>query len=85
MPPGVAESKSVLAWSRVLHRSRMSPDEQRKLDEDIRRFKRFQRRVFLRPLLANFLLWYEPARKPTPKGLFEYLRQFEKTQPVHAD
>jgi hypothetical protein len=66
----------------------MSADEQRKLDEDIRRFKRFQRfqrRVFRRPLLANFLPRYDPARKPTPKGLFESLRQFEKKQPVHAD
>jgi hypothetical protein len=69
----------------VLHRSRVSANEQRTLDEDIRRFRRFQRRVFLRPLLANFLPWYEPARKPTPKGLFESLRQFEKKQPVHAD
>lgn len=59
-------------------RQKMNEDERRKLDDDIRRFKRFQRKWFLRPLLANFLPWYDPAKKPVPKGLFEYLRQFEK-------
>lgn len=66
------------AYMVEVDRSRMTPAEQAKLERDTKAFKRFQRRTFLKPLLANFLPWYDPGKKPVPRGLFEYLARFEK-------
>lgn len=63
-------------------RTSMSEAEKAKLDRDIKAFKRFQRNVFFPQLLKNLLPWYNPARKRTPEGLFDYLRQYEKKAPT---
>jgi len=41
----------------------------------------FQRRQVLPQLLKNFLPWYDPGRKRTPRGLPEYLKLFEPGGP----
>lgn len=58
-------------------RAKMTDAEKQKLAADEKAFARFQRDTFLRQLLKNLLPWYHPGRKRTPKGLMEYLRQFE--------
>lgn len=73
---GFAEAAA--RYMRDVQVERMSEAEKRQLDIDTKAFKRFNRRVFLAPLLANLLPWYDPGKKPTPKGLVEYLRKFEK-------
>lgn len=65
-------------YMREVEMARMSPEEKEKLQKDIKAFNKFNRRVFLKPLLANLLPWYNPAKKPVPNGLFEYLKKFEK-------
>ncbi|WP_313807673.1 metal-dependent hydrolase [Sphingobium sp.] len=62
----------------------MNAEEQAAFGRDIKALKRFQTRVFFPQLLKNFLPWYNPGRKPTPVGLFEYLREFEK-RPQEAE
>ena len=62
----------------------MTPAQQAAFDRDIKALKRFQMRVFFPQLLKNLLPWYNPDRKPTPPGLFDYLRQFERRQPAEA-
>lgn len=62
----------------------MTDDEILAFDRDIKALKSFQGRVFFPQLLKNFLPWYNPGRKRTPPGLYEYLRQFEKGQPTPA-
>ena len=58
-------------------RQAMSDVEKQKLEADLKAFDAFQRKHFLVQLLKNFLPWYNPARKRTPRGLREYLKQFE--------
>lgn len=70
-------SKKVGAYLLELDRVKMDQDQRDSLDRDIREFNAFQRRVVLPQLAKNFLPWYNPGRKRTPKGLFEYLRQFD--------
>lgn len=55
-----------------------------KLDRDIKALKSFQLRVFFPQLLKNFLPWYNPGRKPTPPGLYDYLRGYEKAEAAPA-
>lgn len=62
----------------------MSEAEAAAFDSDSKALKSFQKRVFFPQLLKNFLPWYNPGRKPTPPGLYEYLRQFEKPEPIAA-
>ncbi|MFC4294693.1 metal-dependent hydrolase [Novosphingobium tardum] len=57
-------------------RAGMMADERAAFAQDEKRFRRFLLRTAL-PLLANFLPWYNPSRKRTPRGLTEYLRRFE--------
>lgn len=71
-------SARAVKYMRELEMQRMSPAERRQLSLDIKAFNKFQRRTFLKPLLANLLPWYDPGKKAIPKGLFEYLRKFEK-------
>lgn len=71
-------SAKASAYMLEIDRARMTQVEQEKLEQDIKTFKKFNRRVFLKPLLANFLPWYDPARKPVPQGLYDYLAKFEK-------
>lgn len=59
-------------------RQAMTVEQQAAFDHDIKALKRFQTRVFFPQLLKNFLPWYNPGRKATPPGLFDYLRQYEK-------
>jgi predicted metal-dependent hydrolase len=59
-------------------RAHMSEAAKVQLDADVKALKKFQLGVFFPQLLKNFLPWYNPGRKPTPVGLFEYLRQYEK-------
>jgi len=61
-------------------RRSMTKAEQAALDRDIKALNNFQRRVFFPQLLKNLLPWYDPAKKPTPAGLFDYLRQFERPE-----
>lgn len=58
----------------------MTPEETAAFDRDIKALKSFQVRVFFPQLLKNLLPWYNPGRKPTPEGLYDYLRQFEKPE-----
>lgn len=58
----------------------MDEAERVKLDEDIKALRQFQKRMFFPQLLKNFLPWYNPGRKPTPDGLFDYLRRYEKPE-----
>lgn len=62
----------------------MSPAEKTKLSGDIKALKSFQLRVFFPQLLKNLLPWYDPGRKRTPAGLFEYLRGYERAEPATA-
>ncbi|ATE65601.1 metal-dependent hydrolase [Rhizorhabdus dicambivorans] len=71
-------SSRAVAYMRQVEMERMSDDEKRQLRADIKTFERFNRRVFLKPLLANLLPWYDPGKKPVPRGLFNYLKKFEK-------
>lgn len=71
-------SSRAVAYMREVEDARMSPAEKAQLEADIKTFNSFNRRAFLKPLLANFSPWYDPAKKPEPKGLFEYLRNFER-------
>ncbi|MFV3075039.1 metal-dependent hydrolase [Niveispirillum fermenti] len=71
-------SAKASAYMLEIDRAGMNPAEQARLEQDIKAFRKFNRRVFLKPLLANFLPWYDPGRKPVPKGLFEYLARFDK-------
>jgi predicted metal-dependent hydrolase len=65
-------------------RAHMSEAAKVQLDADVKALKKFQLGVFFPQLLKNFLPWYNPGRKPTPVGLFEYLRQYEKgAQPAN--
>lgn len=59
-------------------RRSMNAAQQAQLDKDIVELRQFQKRIFFPQLLKNFLPWYNPGRKPTPVGLFDYLRQYEK-------
>lgn len=67
-----------VAYMRGICMARMTEAEKRQLEQDTRAFNRFQLRTFLGPLLMNLLPWYDPARKREPRGLFDYLRKFEK-------
>jgi predicted metal-dependent hydrolase len=58
-------------------RQTMSPSEKAQLERDLKEFSAFQRKYFFAELLKNFLPWYDPGRKRTPRGLMAYLRQFE--------
>jgi predicted metal-dependent hydrolase len=62
-------------------REKMSEAEKAKLASDQKELAAFQRKYFLAQLLKNFLPWYDPGRKRTPRGLAEYLRQFESGGP----
>jgi uncharacterized protein len=65
-------------YMREVEMQRMTPSQVAKLEADTKVFNKFNRKAFLGPLLANFLPWYDPAKKPQPRGLVEYLRRFEK-------
>lgn len=71
-------SARAVAYMRELEMQRFTPEQKAQYERDEKAFKSFNRRVFLKPLLANLLPGYNPAKKPIPKGLFEYLRHFEK-------
>ncbi|GLS98715.1 metal-dependent hydrolase [Sphingobium jiangsuense] len=71
-------SARAVKYMREIEMQRMSPAEKARLAKDIKAFNRFNRRAFLGPLLANLLPWYDPGKKRIPRGLFEYLRNFEK-------
>lgn len=60
-----------------IDRQSMNFAQKAKLDADIKELKDFQKRNTLPQLLKILLPWYNPARKPTPKGMYEYLRRFE--------
>ncbi|MDB5672627.1 MAG: hypothetical protein JWO25_3586, partial [Alphaproteobacteria bacterium] len=70
-------SKKVTAYLLDIDRASMDAAQRAELERDIKAFKRFQLRHFLPQLLKNLLPWYNPGRKRIPRGLFEYLRQFE--------
>jgi predicted metal-dependent hydrolase len=58
-------------------RQTMTEAEKQKLEADLKEFAAFQRKHFLTQLLKNFLPWYNPGRKRMPRGLMDYLKQFE--------
>lgn len=58
----------------------MTEAEKAAYDREIKAVNSFQARVFFPQLLKNLLPWYNPGRKRTPAGLFEYLHQFEKSR-----
>lgn len=61
----------------AIDRETMSEAEKAKLDADMKALSAFQRRTTLPQLLKNFLPWYNPGRKRTPRGLMDYLKRFE--------
>lgn len=71
-------SDRAVKYMRAVEMQRMSEAEKLRLKRDISAFNRFSRSTFLRPLLANFLPWYDPGKKPDPNGLYDYLKNFEK-------
>ena len=58
-------------------RQAMNEEQKANLDRDLKELATFQRKHTLPQLLKVLLPWYDPGRKPTPRGLFKYLRQFE--------
>jgi len=60
-----------------IDRQSMSEDEKAQLERDIKEYEALHKRHTLPQLLKNFLPWYNPARKKTPRGLIEYLKRFE--------
>lgn len=62
---------------RQVDKARMTPEEKEQFYREMGEFKAFTKRTFLKPLMRNLLPWYNPARKKTPKGMWEYLRRFE--------
>jgi uncharacterized protein len=65
-------------------RKTMTAAEELLLQRDLKALKRFQLFVFFPQLLKNLLPWYDPGRKPTPPGLFDYLRSYEKIEGAPA-
>lgn len=63
-------------YMRDVDTAQMTPEERMAFEAERGAFNRFNLRVFLKPLLANLLPWYDPGRKPIPRGLFEYLGKF---------
>lgn len=59
-------------------RAAMDDAQKAQVDRNVKALKAFQLRIFFPQLLKNFLPWYNPGRKPTPPGLYDYLRRFEK-------
>lgn len=57
-------------------KAKMTAAEKQKVEADEKLFKKFLLKT-ARPLLYNFLPWYNPGRKRMPKGLMEYLKRFE--------
>ena len=55
----------------------MTEADWQKVVADLEVMRKFMRKHFLPKLLLNFLPWYDPGRKRAPRGLAEYLRQFE--------
>lgn len=56
----------------------MSEEQKARFSQDMKALKRLQSRTFFPQLLKNLLPWYNPGRKPTPAGLYEYLAQYER-------
>lgn len=69
--------KKMFAYMLNVDRQTMTDAEKLKLEADIAELKAFQKKNTLPQLLKVFLPWYNPARKPTPNGMYEYLRRFE--------
>lgn len=67
----------VKAYLLEIDRNRMTAAQNAKLDRDIKEFDAFHMRVMVPQLLKNFLPWYNPGRKRTPRGLEAYLKRFE--------
>jgi predicted metal-dependent hydrolase len=67
----------IRAYLLEVDKAGMDAGQLRKLEQDTREFEAFQKRHFLPQLLKNFLPWYDPGRKPVPRGLPEYLKRFE--------
>lgn len=58
-------------------RASMTDEQKARLDRDLKAYQALHRRHTLPQLMKNFLPWYNPGRKKTPRGLVEYLRRFE--------
>lgn len=58
-------------------RETMSEAQKAQLERDLKAYETLHKKHTLPQLLKNFLPWYNPARKKTPRGLVEYLRRFE--------
>ncbi|GAC1572051.1 MAG: hypothetical protein NVS3B5_00660 [Sphingomicrobium sp.] len=65
------------AYMLDIDRQTMTDAQKAQLGKDLAVLEAFQRRTALPQLLKNFLPWYNPARKRTPRGMEEYLRAFE--------
>lgn len=66
----------------AIDKTSMTEGQKAKLKQDVVEFKAFQKKHFLAELLKNFLPWYDPGKKPIPRGLVEYLKQFEPGGPM---
>jgi len=62
-----AYTKKVTAYLLEVDRQAMGEAEKAKLDADVKAMDAFQRRQVLPQLLKNFLPWYDPGRKRTPR------------------
>jgi predicted metal-dependent hydrolase len=70
-------AERAVKYMREVDCAEMSETERSAFETELKAFNRFNARVFLKPLLANFLPWYDPGKKPVPRGLFDYLRKFD--------
>lgn len=70
-------AERAMRYMREVDLAGMTEAERKAFEQELKTFNRYNLRVFLKPLLANLLPWYDPARKPTPRGLIAYLRRFE--------
>lgn len=70
-------AKRMRAYLVGIDRATMTDAEHAKFDRDVADYNALHKRYTLPQLLKNFLPWYNPARKKTPRGLAEYLRRFE--------
>ena len=73
-----AYSKAVFAEMIEADRKTMSVDELMRSKKREQEFVKFMKRNTLPELVKVFSPFYNPKHKPEPKGLFAYLRRFER-------
>lgn len=73
-----AYSRAVRTYLIATDRARMSAAELKQSQDNLKAVSRHTRRHMLPSLLAVLSPFYNPAHKPPPRGIVEYLARFEK-------